>query len=122
MKIFKLREGKRFNLGTGDTRRIFSPEEGVKNLTLNYAEFQPGQAVKQHVHPHSEDVIVVLKGKGIFKVEGKEYSIEAGDVIYVPPGEKHGMTVGTAMTLFTCQAPPDPGLYRRSSERRPSEE
>jgi len=34
MKIFKLREGKRFNMGKGDTRRIFSPEEGGQRTSL----------------------------------------------------------------------------------------
>lgn len=109
-------------MGKGDTRRILSPEEGAKNITLNYAEFEPGQAFKQHIHPHSEDVIVVLKGKGIIKVEGKEYPIETGDVIYIPPGEKHGTIAATAMAMFSCQAPPDPGLYRRSPGGRPREE
>jgi len=114
MKMFKLREGKKFNMGEGDTRRILSPEEGVKNLTLNYAKFQARQEFVQHVHKHSEDVIVVLKGRGEIKVEGKNYPIEEGDVIYVPPGEKHGTIAGDQdMILFSCQAPPDPELYGR---------
>ena len=116
MKIFKLKEGKRFNMGKGNTRRILSPEEGIKNLTLNYAEFQPGQEFTQHVHKYSEDVIVVLKGRGNIKVEGKDYPIEEGDVIYIPPGEKHGTIAGDEpMIAFSCQAPPDPDLYRGST-------
>lgn len=113
MKIFKLKEGKRFTMGKGDARRILSPEEGVKNLTLNYAEFQPGQEFVQHIHKYSEDVIVILKGRGKIKVEGKDYPIEEGDVIYIPPGEKHGTIAGNEpMIAFSCQAPPDPDLYR----------
>jgi len=112
MKIFKLNQAKKFDMGKGNTRRVLSPEEGVKNLTLNYAEFEPGQEFTQHVHRHSEDVIVVLKGKGTIKVEGKEYPIEEGDVVYVPPGERHGTIASTAMVMFSCQAPPDPDLYR----------
>jgi len=112
MKIFKLSEGKRFSMGRGSTSRILSPEEGVKNLTLNYAKFEPGQAFAQHIHKYSEDVIVVLKGKGKIRVESKNYPIEEGDVIYVPPRERHGTIADSAMIMFSCQAPPDPDLYR----------
>ena len=111
MKIFKLKDGKKYDMGQGKTTCVISPEQGAKNITLNYAEFAPGDAFAQHVHPHSEDVIVVLEGKGVIKVEGKEYPIEAGDVVYVPPGERHGTIAGTAMTMFSCQAPPDTNLY-----------
>jgi quercetin dioxygenase-like cupin family protein len=99
-------------MGKGNTRRILSPEEGVKNLTLNYGEFEPGQEFAQHIHKYSEDVIVVLKGRGKIKVEDKEYPIEEGDVIYIPPGERHGTIASSAMVMFSCQAPPDPDLYR----------
>lgn len=112
MKIFKLKEGKRFEMGKAYSKRVLSPEEGVKNLTLNYGEHEPGWEFAQHIHEHSEDVIVVLKGRGKIKVEGKEYPIEEGDVIYIPPGERHGTIAGTAMVMLSCQAPPDPALYR----------
>jgi len=118
VKIFKLKQGKKFNAGKGNTRRILSPEEGVKNLSLNYAEFLPGQEFTQHIHKYSEDVIVILKGRGKIRVEGRDYPIEEGDVIYIPPGEKHGTIAGDKpMIALSCQAPPDPDLYRGAYKR-----
>ena len=113
MKIYKLKEGKRFDMGKGYTLRVFPPGEGAKNLTLNYSEFEPGQVFNQHIHKKSEDIIVVLKGKGWIRVEGVDYPIEEGDVIYIPPGELHGTIADTAMIMFSCQAPPDLDLYRK---------
>jgi len=119
MKIYKFGEGKRFDMGKGYTLRILSPEEGAKNITLNYAEFEPGQAFNQHIHKSSEDVIVVLKGKGWIRVEGTDHPIEEGDVVYVPPGEQHGTIAETAMVMFSCQAPPDLDLYKGVHSNKP---
>ena len=99
MKIFKLKEGKWFEMGKAYSKRVLFPEEGVKNLALNYGEHEPGWEFVQHVHEHSENIIVVFKRRGKIKVEGKEYPIEEDDVIYIPPGERYGTIAGTAMVI-----------------------
>jgi mannose-6-phosphate isomerase-like protein (cupin superfamily) len=116
MKKLRLKEGKPFEMGTRNTRRIIYPAMGAKNLTLNYAVHQPGEEFKQHIHKSSEDVIVVLEGNGIVKLgsTGDDVPIQAGDVIYIPPSEQHG-TVNTGdvpLVMISCQAPPDPTLYQ----------
>jgi len=113
MKILKLTEGKVFDMGPGNTRRIVGKNVGAKHLTLNYAVFQPYQEFKQHSHARSEDVIVVLKGKGVIKLGDRKVDIQEGDVIYVPPGEQHGTIAGNKeMVLISVQAPPDLDLYK----------
>jgi quercetin dioxygenase-like cupin family protein len=114
MMIRKLTEGDRFDMGAGDTRRVVHPGMGAKQLTFNYAVFQPGQAFAQHVHTlPTEDLMLVLKGKGVIRFEGEDYPIEEGDVIWVEAGKQHG-TINTSdaeMVIVSCQAPPDPALY-----------
>ncbi len=114
MMIRKLTEGDVFDMGAGDTRRVVHPGMGAKQLTLNYAVFEPGQAFAQHVHTlPTEDVIVVLKGRGVIRVEGEDHPIEEGDAIWVEAGVQHG-TINTGdgeMVLVSCQAPPDAALY-----------
>ena len=68
MKIVKMTEGKSFDMGPRDSRCVIGPHTGAKNLTFNYAIFKPGQAFKQHIHEHSEDLIIVLEGNGVFKL------------------------------------------------------
>ncbi|QPM67843.1 cupin domain-containing protein [Atribacter laminatus] len=112
MKILKLKEGKSFDMGKGKTINVLSPEIGSKYVTLNYSEFEPKQAFTQHIHKNSEDVIIILKGSGYIRVEGKDYEIKEGDVVYIPAGEMHGTIAGDEpMIAISCQAPPDMDLY-----------
>lgn len=112
MKILKMTEGKPFDMGKGDTRNVIGPHTGAKHLTFNYARFEPHQEFTQHIHPHSEDLILVLEGDGVIKLEDKEFPIEAGDVIHVAVGEYHGTVAGpNGMVACSCQAPIDTKLF-----------
>ena len=58
-------------------------------------------------------MLFVVTGSGWLK-EGKLMTpIAAGDVIFVRPGEPHGVVAGsTGMAILGCQAPPDPKRER----------
>jgi mannose-6-phosphate isomerase-like protein (cupin superfamily) len=58
--------------------------KGSMSLTL----FTPRG--KDYQSPHKQDeVYIVLKGTGIFRVEAETYSFSAGDVLFVPAGKAH---------------------------------
>ena len=117
MKILKMTDGEPFDMGKGDTRRVIGPHTGAKYLTFNYARFEPGQAFKQHIHESSEDLIIILEGDGVIKLDDQEFPIEAGDVIHVAEGEYHGTVAGpNGMVACSCQAPIDHELYRGGSQ------
>jgi quercetin dioxygenase-like cupin family protein len=119
-QILKLKEGIKFKMGQGDTRRVVYPEMGAKNITLNYIVFGPGQEFPQHDHGESEDVFVILEGSGVLKQGKVEWPIQAGDVVHVPAREVHGTIAGPkGMVCISCQAPPDPKLYRGERDKRP---
>ena len=42
-----------------------------------------------HSHTRCESFMYVLQGKGVSLIEGKEYPLEPGTVIYMPPNVKH---------------------------------
>jgi len=112
MIIKKMADGEKFDMGLGDTRRVIGPFNGAKNITFNYAKFDPGVAFTQHVHDESEDLIFVLEGDGVIRLDDKEFPIEPGDVILVSAGEFHGTVAGpNGLTCVSCQAPPDTKLY-----------
>jgi len=120
MQIRKFDDGRRFQMGQGDTRNVFGPHNGAKHLTFNYAKFPPGVAFTQHVHDHSEDLIFVLEGSGVIRLDDQEFPIEKGDVILVSEGEFHGTVAGPeGLTCVSVQAPPDTRLYD-GSRNRPS--
>jgi mannose-6-phosphate isomerase-like protein (cupin superfamily) len=43
--------------------------------------------------PHEDDeVYIVLDGRGLLEVEGREFHVEAGQSIFVPAGAEHRFT------------------------------
>lgn len=48
-----------------------------------------GQGGDYHYHERGEHIIVIVSGEGIEIVEGSETAVKAGDVLYIPAGEKH---------------------------------
>ena len=119
VKVLKISEGQHFTMGTGENWRVVYPEMGAKNITLNYAVHAPGTVFTPHVHEESEDVIIVLKGKGEIRSGDSLLPFEAGDALYVPAGVFHG-TINTGdepLVMFSCQAPPDPALYTGEKDR-----
>jgi uncharacterized cupin superfamily protein len=48
-----------------------------------------GQGGDYHYHEKGEHIIVIVSGEGVEIVDGRETPVKAGDVLYVPAGEKH---------------------------------
>ena len=63
-------------------------KELSKNLVLTKVNFGPG--VRNKFHSHSgEQILIVTKGKGIVATEKEKKTVVVGDIIFIPPGEKH---------------------------------
>ncbi len=110
MKLFKPREYiERRNPAPDSPYRpeILTAADGAKDLGGMFGLLPPGSQVPYHFHQHRESIIIVLRGEATEVIEGKEIVIEAGDVLYVPAGERH-MTVNRSnqdfryLEVFTC--------------------
>jgi quercetin dioxygenase-like cupin family protein len=67
--------------------------------------FEPGARTAWHTHPLGQTLIVTF-GRGWVQREGGTIEeIRPGDVVWIPPGEKHwhGATPTTAMTHIAIQ-------------------
>ncbi len=62
-----------------------------------------------HHHEKGEHIIVILSGEGLEIVEGGEVPVKAGDVLFIPAGEKHTIVNRSDKELrylaFMTQAP-----------------
>ena len=56
-----------------------------------FALLEPGNQIPLHHHEKRETIIVVLTGEAMEMIEEEEFPIEAGDVLFIPPGERHAM-------------------------------
>lgn len=96
------------------------PKQALKtmfcNTDLSSASIwvvKPGQEVKTHKHPNSDDIWIVIEGEGDFHPEvGKDVHVSAGTVIYNKKGECHGITNNTDKDLkFIGVIAPHPAEY-----------
>jgi quercetin dioxygenase-like cupin family protein len=67
--------------------------------------FEPGARTAWHTHPLGQTLIVTA-GRGLVqRWSGPAEEIKPGDVVWIPPGEKHwhGATATTSMTHIAIQ-------------------
>ena len=55
-----------------------------ENLSANHVQLSPGNEIKMHYHEGLEEVILVVGGQGIINATGLNYTIKAGDLLYLP--------------------------------------
>ncbi len=72
------------------TKLLISPAMGSALTACQVIYHKPGETFTVHLHPISEDVTVVFKGKGEAFLEDFWYEVREGDVIYAPENVKHG--------------------------------
>jgi len=85
---------------------IDDEHDGAKNFAMRRFEIKPKTEVPLHNHPQDHE-IYILSGKGKFYNDsGTEEIVENGDVIYIPPNEKHGIAnLGKDEFIFLCSVP-----------------
>ncbi len=94
MKIFKTNDFIKLENPTPGAPykpEILTHEQGTKNLGGIFGVLPPGNPANYHYHQDRDSILIVLSGEATEIIEGGEIPIRAGDVIYIPPGEKHGV-------------------------------
>lgn len=108
-RLLKQSEAKRLGL---PGRTSLEPVSGAigSRVTFRIAEIaapQPGDKPRgPHRHNGFEECIYVLRGTGVNRSESGDIPIKAGDIVLIPPNEKH-MTVntGTEPLVLLCFFP-----------------
>jgi len=61
------------------------------NLRVGKVYLKNGEEVGLHTTKDGEEVVVILSGKGVAKVENKEISCSEGDILYFGPYTEHNI-------------------------------
>lgn len=92
----------------------FDPEKMGKStlfrsdrLLVGLNAFEPGQEHRLHAHEGMDKVYHVLQGSGVFLLEGREETMEAGTMLVAPEGVPHGIrnTGGARLVVLAVLAP-----------------
>jgi mannose-6-phosphate isomerase-like protein (cupin superfamily) len=99
-----------FTTADGSTIRVLLDREagGARNQSLAEASLEPGQATQRHYHAETEEIYVLLDGRGEMEVDGARQPVAPGDAILIPPGARHQIRAepSTELRFLCCCAPP----------------
>jgi len=69
-------------------RWLVSELDETPRYALRLYEMDPGCATTAHTH-YWEHQVFVLAGRGAVITGGEEAPLEEGDMVYIPPGDRH---------------------------------
>jgi mannose-6-phosphate isomerase-like protein (cupin superfamily) len=82
-------------------------QHGSKGLAVTWVECAPGSQQPLHSHAESEQVYVIISGRGTMLVDEESREVGPGDTILIPPGAQHAISNHTDDQLvFTSAASP----------------
>jgi mannose-6-phosphate isomerase-like protein (cupin superfamily) len=114
VQLLKQADAKLLNLPGRRSRQAVSGAIGSRMSfrIVEIAPANPGETPRgPHLHRDFEECIYVLSGHGTMHADSGDYPATPGDILLVPPGEKH-MTVNTggdALVLLCFFPVPDVG-------------
>lgn len=77
------------------------------NRAVCLVRLQPDTAYAQHVHWHSDALLIVTAGAGTLMSGHDRRPVAAGDVVAIPRGMPHGFAVAaTRLEFVSIQSPP----------------
>jgi mannose-6-phosphate isomerase-like protein (cupin superfamily) len=109
-RVFLRGAAKSLGLPGRTALEIVSGEGGASGITLRKVEI-PVPATEdsprsRHVHNNFEECIYVLSGEGMTEADSGNYTLNAGDAIVIPRGEKHATrNTGTEPLVLLCFFP-----------------
>lgn len=86
----KLIRNKKWTSGKSYKKRVLL--DGLKEK-INLIEdviIQPGGVVPCHQHDFTDEIFYITQNSAIMIVNGKEFEVHPGDMIYVSKNEEHG--------------------------------
>ncbi len=73
------------------SKALVRPETvGSRRIDYRISSYSPMARVEPHAHRVQEQIYHVLEGEGLLEVEGERVVLRRHDVVYLPPGVRHG--------------------------------
>jgi quercetin dioxygenase-like cupin family protein len=94
--------------GPGGAVRFVRRVLGVEAFGINWFELPPDSEGHEHdeVESGQEEVIVVVRGSGVYRIDGEEVPVEAGTFLRFDPGTTRCPVAGPeGMTFVAVGAP-----------------
>lgn len=76
----------------GASREILvdAQQGDAEDVTFGFSRFEPRTSLhKKHTHPEAEEIMYILKGRGMAGAGEDEFEVKAGDTLWIPRGAVH---------------------------------
>jgi putative monooxygenase len=74
----------------GELRPLLTPgTAGATSGFMGVATVDPGDAVREHYHPYSEEFLYVVSGEALIRVDGEPIGMRPGDALLLPRHTRH---------------------------------
>lgn len=83
---------------------------------MRVVELERSSRRTAHRHPHSEEVIYVVAGKGSVWIKGEVTMVGVGDTVHVPAGILHATVPDPGETMRLVCFLPHPDLVNNAEE------
>ena len=86
---------------------------GAENIDFFVSTYAPKAYAALHTHAASEEIFYFLEGSGLFQMGDARHVVNAGMVIFVPPGTPHAIynTGFVNLVFVVCSSPPEPEFH-----------
>jgi len=103
------------NIGDLETAEVYREFLRVPALSLGLYRHEVGASVPQE--PHTEDeVYFVVSGRGAIEIDGADYAVTCGSVVYVPAGVAHHFhDVTEPLQVLVAFAPPEGSMAKETA-------
>ena len=98
--------------GPGGAVRFVRRQLGVQSFGVNWFELAPNTVGREHdeIDSEQEEVVIVISGSGVYRIDGEEVAVEAGTFLRFDPETVRVPIAGPAgMTLIAVGT--KPGSY-----------
>jgi putative monooxygenase len=74
----------------GELRVLLSPATtSARSGFLGLATLEPGEAIREHYHPYSEEYLYAVEGAVEVRCDGEPVPLGAGEALFIPIGMRH---------------------------------
>ncbi len=97
-----------------------SPKSGTQGGVMVLDELPPGFTTGIHVHTIADEFFYIISGRGTATIGEEDIAIGPGDVVFVPAGGDHAMSVdadNSMKLLFFLDKPGIEGFFREAHEK-----
>lgn len=60
-----------------------------RNASVNLTQYQPGGNLGAHYHTATDEIDYIIQGQANLTLNGEDYPVKSGDLVYIPPFTVH---------------------------------